>query len=242
MRTFRLNIFMQIEKSTLPYFVYIGPENNQQELLFGALKQSPFPILKYDSVAQWRGEILSIKYLCVFIDLKTIMSTQGEDRAWFNQIEESLQIFRLHMIPNGEVKIFSLNTSYVGVVEIQKAMQELFSHFRGKGIRKFQRVNKYMRVVLESLTTKKTYNCYTLDISEGGAFISGFGPQPSFFSGEKVKIDFIDVNSKPYLIADIKFLISWKDTPKRAPGIGIQASKDYAQVMYDLMHGKYNFN
>lgn len=227
-------------ENVLPYFVFIGPESpNSASIINIVSSATGFPFMTYPNVKSWKEQLMPVNYMAVFVDLKTIIATQGEDRIWFNQVEEVIQVFRVNSFKD-QLKITSLFASHSGKEEITAAVTKLVANVKGRGIRKHLRVNRFMRLYIESLTSGDNYLCYSYDISEGGMFITGIGPQPKFKVNESIKIEFIDEPTNPTLAGDIKFILNWEDSKRHPPGVGIYPSKDSLEIMSKVYHGHFH--
>ncbi len=218
--------------------VYISNIDSYTQNLKELMASSGFSLDIFPSFGAWRSQE-SLKKICgIVVDFKTLMTTDPDNRSWFEQIRTVFPV--LTIFPAKSELGFRVTFSDRGMElleEIKEYCESVFGGFHPTAVRRHVRYDRYLRVVVQCLKRPEVnQRAFTLNISMGGLYVV-LNDGESFYSAEdRIKIQFLDIfeegASVPVeVIGTIRFIRSWENARNSQPGIGFMAEDQYLHLL-----------
>lgn len=218
-------------------FIILCNQTQMISLIQGFLGKDRISYEVFPSIKEWRLSEDKKPINGIFIDLKNLMTSELEDRSWFQQIEAAFPLFvMMPLKQESALKLAHKNDIYDTEDSIRKILKATISDSEPRNYREYIRYDRYHRVSLIRESDKQVIPAFVSNISVGGVFATANCFDFPLGVNEEVTIKFLDLNGIPSIHGSVRYIRGWEQSKLQPPGVGIQVhEKDLIslnQILY----------
>ena len=183
-----------------------------------------FPELNIEAmpdVAQFRAWAPGKSVSAILIDLKTLISSNSDDRVLINDLSDSLPVAKMRLDPETAQIMASVEAeALVGPALFSYLAERLKSLKLQRQIRRFPRKKTLFNVqVRHEFFGAAAFLSSTVDVSQDGMFvISGLSPP----LGTNLLIQVKELGGDEWIEAVVRWSVPWGRSSSHYPGFGVQ--------------------